>query len=93
MSSYGEKLSLKGLSKSEIAQILNKERRNLGIKYKDLTPQPLRDYIYKVNIERYDDKLGPTYEYLKMAGKTDTQIIESAARPNSNIDKLLEGFE
>ena len=93
LSSYGEKLSLEGLSECEIAQILNEERRNLGIKYKDLTPQPLRDYIYKVNIERYGDKLGPTYEYLKMAGKTDAQIIESAARPNSNIDKLLEGFE
>jgi len=69
-------------------------RRDLVIKYKDLTPQPLRDYIYEVNLERYGDKLGPTYEYLKEVQlKTDAQIIESAARPNTNVDKLLGGFE
>jgi hypothetical protein len=59
-----------------------------------MTSQPLRDYIYEVNIGRYMDKLGPTYEYLKeVKKKTDIQIIESSARPNSNIDQLLEGFE
>lgn len=36
------------------------------------------------------DKLGPTYEYLKeVKKKTDKQIIESSARPNSDIDQLL----
>ena len=93
LSSYSEELFLQGKSEEEIAQILNETRRNLGIKYKDMTPQPLRDYIYEVNIKRYGDKLGPTYDYLKMAGKTDAEIIASSCRPNNNIDVLLEGFE
>lgn len=38
--------------------MLHKARRNLGVKYKDATPQPLRDYIYEVNIDRYGDPLG-----------------------------------
>ena len=59
-----------------------------------MTPQPLRDYIYEVNIERYGDKLGPTYEWLVTEkAATNKEIIESASRPNSNIDKLLSGFE
>ena len=47
------------------ARILTEERRQLGIKYKDLTPDPLREYAYEINRQRYRDPLGPTYEYLK----------------------------
>lgn len=39
------------------------------------------------------DKLGPTYDALKEAGKCDMDIIHSASRPNINIDKLLSEFE
>lgn len=77
-----------------MAKILNQARRDLGIKYKNMTPQPLRDYIYEINMKRYNgDKLGPTYDALKKAGKSDMDIINSASRPNINIDKLLSGFE
>ena len=77
-----------------MARTLNQARRDLGIKYKNATPQPLRDYIYEINMGRYGDKLGPTYEYMhEIKEKSDMQIIESSSRPNSDIDKLLSGFE
>ena len=83
-----------GMSESEVAQAMNQLRRDLGIEYKGITPEPLREYIYEINQGRYGDPLGPTYEYLKdVLGKSDMQIIESACRPNADIDKLLSGFE
>ena len=83
-----------GKSESEVAQAMNQLRRDLGIEYKDITPEPLREYIYEINRGRYQgDPLGPTYEYLKKLGKSDAQIIESACRPNADINKLLADFE
>ena len=84
-----------GMSEEQVARALNQARRDLGIKYKDMTPQPLRDYIYELNMERYGgDKLGPTFEYLKDVKKrSDMDIIKSSSRPNMNVDELLEGFE
>jgi len=52
-----------------------------------MTPQPLRDYIYYVNNDRYKDPLGPTYEDFVSAGKTDLEIIKKAFCPNTDIDK------
>ena len=53
-----------------------------------------RDYIYEVNMRRYGDKLGPTYDWLvSERGATNMEIINSSSRPNANIDKLLSGFE
>ena len=57
-----------------------------------MTPQPLRDYIYEINLERYGDPLGPSLEQL-LKTKSPSQIIESASRPNTDIDNLLSGFE
>jgi len=66
----------------------------LGIQYKDATPQPLREYIYHVNRERYNgDPLGPTYEDFVKAGRTDRKIIESSSKPNSDIDGLFARFK
>ena len=85
---------LKGeVEESEVAKELHKMRRDLGVKYKNATPSPLIDYIYAINIERYGDPLGPTYEMLRGKGKTDAQIIESSYRPNPDVDVLLGGFE
>lgn len=89
----GEKLLESGKSEHDVAKILHQERRDLGVKYKDATPAPLRKYIYHVNEQRYGDKLGPTYEELKRRGKTDAEIIKGASNPNQNVDKLLSGFE
>lgn len=81
------------MSEEQVARTLNQARRDLGIQYKKATPQPLRDYIYEINMGRYKDKLGPTYEYLRKEGKSDMEIINSASRPNSDIDILLKDFE
>lgn len=91
---YGEELLEKGISEEQVARTLNQARRDLGVKYKNATPQPLRDYIYEVNLTRYKDKLGPTYEWLvREKGATNQRIIESASRPNADINRLLGGFE
>ncbi|GHU56734.1 hypothetical protein FACS1894132_14360 [Clostridia bacterium] len=83
-----------GKSEQEVAKELNNTRRNLGEEYKNETPEILREYIYYRNEIKYDgDKLGPTYEWLKGRGKTDEQIIESACRPNDNIDLVMSGFD
>ena len=94
LKSYGEELLSSGMSEEQVARTLNQARRDLGIKYKNATPQPLRDYIYEVNMRRYGDKLGPTYDWLvSERGLTNMEIINSSSRPNANIDKLLSGFE
>ena len=93
LSKQGNDLLKQGTSKKSVARTLNQARRDLGIKYKDATPQPLRNYIYDLNQERYGDPLGPKFEGMLRDGKTYDQIIESASRPNANIDSLLSGFE
>ena len=94
LKAYGEKLLASGMSEEQVARTLNQARRDLGIKYKNATPQPLRDYIYEINMGRYGDKLGPTYDWLvSEKGATNMDIINSSSRPNANIDKLLSGFE
>ena len=94
LKAYGDELLASGMSEEQVARTLNQARRDLGIKYKNATPQPLRDYIYEVNMGRYGDKLGPTYDYMiKVKRKSNMEIINSSSRPNVNIDKLLSGFE
>jgi hypothetical protein len=89
----GDDLLKAGYSEEVVARMLYQMRRDLGIKYKDMTPQPLRDYIYEFNINRYGDPLGPTFEYLMKKGKSFREIIDSASSPNKKIDELLSGFE
>lgn len=48
LKAYGEELLASGMSEAEVAEKLNQARRALGVKYKDMTPQPLRDYIYEI---------------------------------------------
>jgi hypothetical protein len=79
-------------SEKALAEAANNARRQLGVEYKNLTPEPLRDYIYEVNLKRYGDPLGPNVDLLVQRGKTYSQIVESAARPNPDVNKLLDGF-
>lgn len=81
-----------GQSEEQVARAMHEARRQLGVKYKDLTPEPLREYIYEVNQKRYGDKLGPTYDDLVKKGKSNAEIIKSACKPNPDVDKLLAGF-
>ncbi|MFJ6480954.1 MULTISPECIES: FG-GAP-like repeat-containing protein [unclassified Streptomyces] len=69
-----------GASPEVIARTLHKARRDIGVKYKDLTPEPKRNEIYERNLGKYGDKLGPSIDWLRANGKTWEQIIESATR-------------
>jgi len=75
------------------AKTLFEARRSLGVEYKNLTPDPLRDYIYTVNVERYGDPLGLTWEAaLKKYDSDYKRLAEAAIRPNPDVNKLLSGF-
>ncbi len=76
-----DKLRANGKSPEEIARELHKARRDLGIKYKDLTPDKVLEKISQRNLDKYGDKLGPSIDHLRSKGKTWEQIIESATRP------------
>ncbi|WP_338042321.1 RHS repeat-associated core domain-containing protein [Paenibacillus alba] len=94
LSSQVDKLRAGNMSDETIARTLYQTRRDLGVKYKDLTPEELRNYIYEVNTNRYGDPLGPSFESLVEKYNGDySKIIEKAASPNEDVDKLLEGFK
>jgi len=69
-----------GSSSEEIARALHGLRRELGVKYKSLTPGDMLQQIYQRNIQKYGDKLGPTIDYLRQQGKSWDDIINSATR-------------
>lgn len=96
LSKYADKIKPNSTLKEleELANEANEARRQLGVKYKNATPEPLRDFIYEVNKSRYDgDPLGPTVDFLvNVKDKSYTDIIRSASRPNPDVDKLLAGF-
>jgi RHS repeat-associated protein len=68
-------------SSEEIARKVHQMRRDIGLKYKNLSNPDLLEKIYKRNIDKYGDKLGPTIEFLIEKGKSWDDIIESAIRP------------
>ena len=94
LSNFTQQLREQDLGSEEIARRLHQARRELGEKYKDATPWPLRDYIYQINRERYGDPLGPTFDYLLERYASDYErIISAATRPNPDINRLLSSFE
>jgi len=91
-------LAKAGASEEDIARKMWERRREIGVKYKNITPEPLRDFIYEVNKGRYKDPLGPSFESLvKSAEKKMVDpyqmIIESSSRPNGDVNGLLAKFE
>lgn len=68
------------VAEEEIARTLHKMRRDLGEKYKNLTPSENREIIYSRNLKKYGDKLGPTIEWLRAQGHSWDEIAESATR-------------
>lgn len=69
-----------GAEPEAIARALHQQRREIGKKYKDLTPEPLRSQIRERNLAKYGDEWGPTISYLREAGKSWEQIIAGAKR-------------
>jgi len=85
----GADLLRNGSNESEVAMKLCEMRRQIGIKYKEMTPPDLLEFIYKFNEDRYGgDKLGPTYDFFKNMGKTDAQIIAGASVPLGDSKQL-----
>lgn len=94
-----EKTALLAQNKSlmEVAKTLHQRRRDTGEKFKNATPDDLREWIYKFNNKRYGDKLGPKFESLlskaKASGMSDEQaynkIIDSSSTPLG--DKMALG--
>ena len=94
LSNYEIQLSAQGLSEKSIAELMYQARRDLGVKYKDLTPDLLRKYIYEVNEARYGDPLGGSFEFFENKYKGNfSKIIEASKRPNADVDKLLSKFK
>lgn len=69
-----------GVDKEKVARVMHAKRRELGVKYKNLTPSDMLEKIYQKNMEKYGDKLGPTIDFLRSKGKSWDDIIESATR-------------
>jgi hypothetical protein len=70
-----------GHSAEDIARTLSADRRALGEEYKALTPPDQLAKIYERNLNKYGDKLGPTIDWQRNAGRSWEQIIEAASRP------------
>ncbi|AKU92966.1 RHS repeat domain-containing protein [Vulgatibacter incomptus] len=69
-----------GNSSEEIARALHAERRALGVQFKALTPPDKLAEIYARNEAKYGDPLGPSIDWLRNAGKSWDDIIDSAVR-------------
>ena len=80
LKALGEKIARKGIDKEIIARTLHSKRRELGVKYKNLTPPDKLKEIYARNVEKYGDKLGQSIDWLRKKGKSWDDIIESASR-------------
>ncbi|MFJ7278544.1 hypothetical protein [Kitasatospora sp. NPDC098663] len=50
------------------------------MKYKDATPEERREAICARNLAKYEDKLGPSVDWLRAHDKSWEDIIESATR-------------
>ncbi|MCW5921686.1 MAG: RHS repeat-associated core domain-containing protein [Saprospiraceae bacterium] len=81
LSSIVNQMRASGKTAEEIAKVVHKLRREIGVKYKNMSPADKLKEFYQRNLEKYGDRLGPTLEYLRAQGKSWEQIIESAMRP------------
>ncbi|MGJ1409049.1 RHS repeat domain-containing protein [Sphingobacterium thalpophilum] len=80
LSNLANEMRLAGKSNEEIARTVSRMRREIGVKYKELTPAQLRNEIYERNTKKYGDPLGPSIDYLRQQGKSWDDIINSASR-------------
>lgn len=93
MSSQVAPMRAEGKTDEEIARALHQRRIDIGKQYKELTPQPLREFIFEINMGRYGNEYGPPVDYLLKKYNGDwTKIIESSCRPNGSVDTLLQSF-
>jgi RHS repeat-associated protein len=75
-----ENARLAGATPEAVARMAHQLRRDIGIKYKELTNPALLEQIYARNVSTYGDRLGPTIDWLRTQGKSWQQITNSASR-------------
>lgn len=76
----------RGVEAETIARAVHAERIAIAKAFKDITPEPLRTRIFARTIAQYGDAAGPSIEWLRAAGKSWDNIIDSASRPGSLPD-------
>jgi len=78
----GKRMRADGSSEEDIARELYQDRRDIGEKYKDATPEKLREEIYQMNQKAYGDPLGPSFEaQVAKYGGDYKRIQKGAANP------------
>ena len=65
------------------------ERNALKHTYRALTPEPVLTRIEAKTLERYGNKIGPTADDLRAAGKSWKEIIDSATRAGEHGDAFF----
>lgn len=75
-----------GLPGETIAREIHARRRDLALRFKERTPEPVRSALYARTARIYGDLLGPSIEMLRARGRTWEEIIASAARPGAPGD-------
>ncbi|NHA06446.1 RHS repeat-associated core domain-containing protein [Mucilaginibacter sp. HC2] len=80
LSKVVDEMRIGGSSSEEIARTVSQMRREIGEKYKAMTPRDELEKIFERNLNKYGDKWGPTIDYLRKQGKSWEDIIESALR-------------
>ena len=59
-----QELQARGVSPFRRALFLARERRTIGMSYKQKTPSPIRQIIFQRNMRTYGDQWGPTWRWL-----------------------------
>jgi hypothetical protein len=82
LQTFASELQSAGKTTEEIAKEMTTARRIIGMRYKDASPSNIREAIFARNLDKYQDPLGPTYDYLRnVKGYSDEQIIQSSMKP------------
>ncbi|MBR0740846.1 cell wall-binding protein [Bradyrhizobium liaoningense] len=76
----------RGVEAETIARAVHAERLAIAKAFKNITPEPLRTRIQARTIAQYGDAAGPSIDWLRTAGKSWDEIIDSASRPGSLPD-------
>lgn len=95
ISETAQRMLGEGQSEEIVARHVHAMRREIGIKYKELTPLDVRQHIYDRNILDNSDVLGPSIEELRAGRpgrppKTWREIIHSSSRSNKKIDLFFD---
>ena len=95
---YIAKAKASGQNLEEIARTAHSMRREIGVKYKDMTPDVLRADIYLRNMQEYGDELGPSFNVLLERGLKRghspeyayEQILTQSKKSNNSLNNLLD---